>query len=217
MRSRSERLALVLLHRAAAEALEARLKREAIDLFEQEQSADTWKLPDGQVITATTHDRQSVSDRDALLDYLERHTGAVQTVTTREVSDAFLKPFLAGLIPYVVREGKEARRATAQERRQPGATFPVMDTEGREVPGVQWTAGGLLYGVSLKPDPKRTERLAFVVGDYADGDCTFEEMVQDADTDDEAVAADEPHRPPLEIPVIHVQRGGIRYQAPLEG
>ena len=203
-----------MLHRAAADALEARLKREAIDLFEQEQSADTWSLPDGKVVTAVTHDRQDVTDQEALLNYLEEYTGAVQTRTVREVSDSFLKPFLAALEPYVDRTeaGMQPRRATAKERRQPGATFPVRDNQGTPVPGVRWTTGGSLYSVSIKPDSARKEHLAFCASDYADGECTFEEMVADAERDHEALAAEPP--PPLELPEVTVKRGGISFPLP---
>jgi hypothetical protein len=211
-RSRAERLALVALHRAAAEALEARLKREALDLFEQEQSADTWKLPDGQVITATTNNRQDVVDREALLDHLEAHTAAVTRREVREVPDGFLKSYLASLSPVVEREDGTVRLASTKERKEPGATFPACDPNGVIVPGVRWTAGGLLYSVSIKLDPARREYLASHAMDYASGESTWAEMVEDADTDHEALAADQDPPMTLELPDMQVQRGGIRFE-----
>jgi hypothetical protein len=180
VRSREERLALHALHKAAAAALEASLKSEAIDEYEAHGSAATWRFGEDQedlVVASVAHSHAEATDQEAMLDFLEQHTSLTIRREVREVSEEGLKTWLATLEPMVEIEGKDPeenfpiwRPATAKERREPGATFPCRDSHGRMVSGVRWVAGGKLSSVAIRLSSP-TKRLAGTLArQYADGD-----------------------------------------------
>lgn len=185
MRSREERLALHALHRAAAAALEASLKTEAIDEYEAHGSAATWRFGEEQedlVVASVAHSHAEPTDQETMLDFLEQHTALTIRREVREVHPEALKDWLASLEPMVPIEGQDDeeptiwRPATAKERREPGATFACRDSHGRMVPGVRWVAGGKLSSVAIRLSSP-TKRLAGTLAkQYADGDLNWENL-----------------------------------------
>lgn len=162
-RTRKERYALLLAHRAAAQALEASLKTEMADTFEREGARETWDLPGlGQVVGSVSHDSVSIHDPAALIDWLNtNHSHQVREVHTKEViNPGWLKDvFLAGLTPM----------DPDDEEPGPGATTLLMDADGTVVPGVRWIRGGGYAGAAVKPDSSTTRRLREAADRYAIG------------------------------------------------
>jgi hypothetical protein len=185
MRSREERLRLHALHKAAATALEASLKSEAIDEYEEHHSAATWRFGEDQedlVVASVEHSHAEAADQEAMLDFLEQHTALTIRREVREVNQDALKTWLGELEPMVWQPEQQCdhpegdcdegswRPATAKERREPGATFDCRDAHGRMVPGVRWVAGGKLATVAIRLS-NPTKRLAGTLAkQYADGD-----------------------------------------------
>jgi hypothetical protein len=174
--NRADRLRLHALHQAAANALAASLKDEAVEVYEKEGSADRWKLAAGEVYVSTTTTGAHIEDREVFLDYLEEHTAAVQRIEVRTVPDSFMESFLTkGVEPVVLDagqtpEGPEAARTpTAKELGVRGATFSVQDANGRLVPGVRYVVGGGFFSAGIKLDAGLKRELAMRAYDYAAG------------------------------------------------
>jgi hypothetical protein len=147
----------VALHKAAAAALEASLKDEAEKDWIDHETAITWRW--GEDRLSTNHNSQGwkVSDSEALLDFLEQRTSAVQKTVVRSLPDGFLDSWMQDL-------------AMDSEGR-PRATFSM---EGNPVvPGVVWEEGGGLKSISLviSDGGKRAARQA--VQAYVEGDAPF--------------------------------------------
>lgn len=184
-RTREERLYLHALHRAAATALEASLKAEAIDEYEAHGSAATWRFGEDQddlVVASVEHSRAEATDDEAMLDFLEQYTSMTYRREVREVNPDALKGWLAGLKPMVqMNEADDAvpaiwREATAKERKQAGATFACMDAEGHLIPGVHWVAGGRLASVSIRLSSSRKSQAGKLARQYADGELSWENL-----------------------------------------
>lgn len=161
-RTRAELLQLMLVHKAAAAAAEAELKGRAEALFATEGSADTWRLPGGQVITGQTRDRATIVDREAFLVWLAKaypHQVTTRTVTiTEPINERWiaeeLLPALTPLDP---------------DELAPGEQTQLMHEDGALVPGVTWAKGGGLSGVSIRPDSAVTRRLRAAAQAYIEG------------------------------------------------
>lgn len=165
-RTRAELLQLQMVHGAAAAAAEAELKDRARQLFAEEGSADTWRLPGGQVIVQLTNDRAEIADRDAFLAWLAAaypHQVTTRTIVVTEVINEkwLTEELLASLTPL---DPDEA---------DPGEATMLMDAEGTIVPGVTWRKGGGLYGVSVRPDATVKRRLKEAAAAYIDGTGTL--------------------------------------------
>lgn len=164
-RTRKQRYALMLAHRAVAQALESSLKTEMADTFEREGARETWDLPGlGQVVGSVSHDSVSIHDMDALVDWLNTYHGhQVREVHTKEViNPGWLKDvFLAGLTPM---DADDPDFEPA-----PGDSTLLMDAEGTIVPGVRWVKGGGYAGASVKPDSSTARRLKEAAVKYAIG------------------------------------------------
>lgn len=162
-RTRKERYALMLAHRAAAQALEQDLKDEMAGSFEREGARETWDLPGlGQVIGAVSHDSVEITDRPALLAWLEVNLPHQVHQVTEVINPNWLKDvFLPGLI--AVDPDDEV------DEPAPGDRAMVMDSDGTVVPGVQWRRGGGYAGASVRPDSSTTRRLKIAATAYAIG------------------------------------------------
>jgi hypothetical protein len=170
---RDELLRLHALHKAAAAALEAQLKNQALDEYTSHGAAVTWRLSDGQVITGIQQDAVRVVDREAFLDYLEEHTAAVQRVEVRSVPGAFEESFLEKAVAAVKDPSDWATpdhpEAPTKLERSPGEGFPVADAEGRIVPGLQFVAGGRVSSISIRLDDTAKEITRRAAARYAEG------------------------------------------------
>jgi hypothetical protein len=183
-RSREERLHLHALHKAAATALEASLKNDAIDEYERQGSAATWRFGEDQddlVVTSIAHAHAEAVDTEAMLDFLEQWTEMTYRREVREVNPDALKGWLATLAPVVEVpdggvSGKLYRSPTKQELKAPGARFTVADDHGRIVPGVEWVAGGRLESVSIRLSGPRKRQAGVLAKQYADGDLSWENL-----------------------------------------
>lgn len=159
-RTRAQLLQLMLAHEAAAAACKAALRDEAAELFTKHGSADTWRLPGGQVITSQTHDRASIVDEPAFLAYLAK----VQPhqVTTRTVTEPVNRK-------WVLEEFLPALQPLDPDELEAGEQTQLMDAEGTLVPGVTWAKGGGLSSVTVRPDSAVTRRLRAAAEAYAAG------------------------------------------------
>jgi hypothetical protein len=173
--NRAETLRLHALHKAAATALEARLKSEAVGEYTDQGAAVTWRLTGGTVSTRLAHNRATETDHEALLDYLEEHTAAVQRIETRQVPDAFLETFLAEEVSPVVFEEDGSARPPERTELEPGATFYVVDRKGVVVPGVRYTVGGRISSIAIELERELKSTAAKAAAQYADGSLTAEE------------------------------------------
>lgn len=165
-RTRKQRYALMLAHKAAASALEASLKDEMADSFEREGARETWDLPGlGLVVGAVTQDSVEITDKDALVDWLNTYyPHQVHEVHRKEVINPgwLANVLLPALVP-MDEEGGEPGGS-------PGARALLVDNKiGTIVPGVRWTRGGNLAGVSVRPDSDTRRRLNLAAADYAIG------------------------------------------------
>lgn len=162
LRTRAELLQLKMVHGAAAAAAEAELKGRAAQLFTDEGSADTWRLPGGQVIVQLTNDRAEIVDREAFLAWLAAaypHQVRTEVITVRTVINEKwlaeeLLPTLTPLDPGELEAGEQTQ---------------LMDAEGTLVPGATWRKGGGLHAVSIRPDSTVARRLKAAAAAYIDG------------------------------------------------
>ena len=164
-RTRKERYALMLAHRAAAQALEQDLKDEMAGSFVREGTRETWDLTGlGQVIGSVSHDAVEIIDKDTLIDWLNTNLPhQVHEVHRKEVINPgwLANVFLPGLIP--VDPDDEV------EEPAPGDTALLMTGDGTVVPGVQWRRGGGYVGASVRPDSSTVRRLKTAATAYALG------------------------------------------------
>lgn len=177
---RDELLRLHALHVAAADALEARLKNEARDEYEEHRMGLSWRLADGTVTTNLAHDGARVSNEEAFMDYLEEHTAAVQRVEVRNVPGEFRKTFLLEeIFPVVLlSEGGDWREPFRKELKA-GARFPAMSkTTGKLVPGVEYVHGGSLVSISLKLEDGVKKIARNAAAQYADGVISAEQLFE---------------------------------------
>jgi hypothetical protein len=161
-RTRADLLMLRMVHGAASAAAEAELKSRAAKLFEEEGSADTWRLPGGQVITQETKDRAAIVDREAFLRWLANaypHQVEVESVVVRTVINE----------RWLTEELLPSLKPMDPDELAPGEQTQLMDAEGTLIPGVTWSKGGGLYGVSIRPDSAVTRRLKAAAAAYIDG------------------------------------------------
>jgi len=176
---RTELLRLHALHKAAAEALEAKLKNAALDEYTEQDTAVSWRLSHGLVTTGIQAGGVVTSNREDLLDYLEEHTAAVQRIETRDVSGAFLESFMDKAVAPVVVEtdsdGNTFTRPPLEQEMTPGATFPVADAEGRIVPGLQYVTGGRVSSISIRLSDATKAASRKAAARYADGELSAEE------------------------------------------
>jgi hypothetical protein len=176
--NRAELLRLHALHKAAAAALEARLKNEALDEYTNHGAAVTWRLSEGQVITGIQQDTVRVVDREAFLDYLEEHTAAVQRVEVRSVPAAFEESFLEKAVTPVKDPSDWTDgfpEAPTKQERSPGEGFPVTDAQDRIVPGLQFVAGGRVASISIRLDDTVKEITRRAAARYAEGGLSDQE------------------------------------------
>ena len=169
-RPRSQLAPLIALHRAAAEALEAELKNQAEEEYTAQGTSVTWRWGAERLSTNLVRAGATITDREALFDWLERNTAAVTTRTVREVSPAFLEDFLSDLAINLDTEDE----AEVKRSKQRGELFTVFDHRtGGIVPGVRFTTGGTLSSISLviSDAAKRYARQA--VEAYVQGDAPF--------------------------------------------
>jgi hypothetical protein len=161
IRSREDRLALLLVHEAAARALRASLKDEATANYRDHGSADTWRMGGGKVTTNLSKSGAAITDHDAFVAWVaERYPTEVttRTVVIREVRNPkWLEELLAGLDPM------------DPEELDAGESTACVDSDGRIIPGAIWTMGGRMVSISVYPDKDITRRLDKVAGDYAAG------------------------------------------------
>lgn len=162
-RTRAELLQLMMAHKAAAAEAEAELKKRARDLFETEESADTWRLPLGQVITALTHDRVEITDMDALVEWLNTfYSHQVREVHRKEV----INP------AWLTEQLFPSFRPMDPEENDPRTL--LMDPRTNEpVPGVCWIKGGGLHQISVKPDADAVRLLRAAAKQYIEGTGTM--------------------------------------------
>lgn len=182
--NRADLLRLHALHKAAAAALEARLKNAALGEYTDNATAVSWRLPDGMVLTGLQNDHASVMSEEMFLDYAEEHASAVTRREVREVPKSWQEGFLKTVRPVVVElatEPEEKVETTLREPTKaelvPGATFSVVDLDGRIVPGVTFTVGGRISSISIRLDDEAKETSRKAAYEYAAGDITLEELL----------------------------------------
>lgn len=140
-------MALLLMHAAAAAALEESLKAEAQREHEENGTAASWRMEPATITASLARDRAEVTDETAFWGYLKaRYPDEFMTVT-------------------VPRNSKwvNAMRATFAARpvRDEGGrtTGAVMDEEGTVVPGLRFDRGGRFLSASVKPNPAHADVL----------------------------------------------------------
>lgn len=171
MRSRAERYALMLTHRAVAAALEASLKNDAAGEYEREGVRVTWDLPDGQVVASLRHDAIEVTDEAAFLEWLAvAYSHQVERVCRLEVINPnwVSKTLLASLEP--IPEDDEDDVEIPPASMPAGSRLTAVDpSTGTVVPGVRWTRGGGLASVSVKPNQSVMRGLNLAAAAYVEG------------------------------------------------
>lgn len=137
---RDDRVALLLMHRAAAEALEESLKAEAQREHEEHGTAASWRMAPATVTTNLANDRAEVTDEASFWGYLKaRWPGEFITVTIpRNMKWVNL-----------MRHSFATRPVRGQDGRATGA---VLDEEGTVVPGLRFERGGRFLSASIKPN-----------------------------------------------------------------
>lgn len=149
--NRAEMMRRWLAHKLAAAACEKALKGEAQRAFDEQGSADTWRMPGaGTLSVSLAHDRASVTDDAAFMEWFaKRYPTEVVTVTRVEVRNPeWVKTMLAGL------------EAVDPDELEPGDATMVCDPEGGEiVPGVEWRKGGRFLSASIRPDSDLERRM----------------------------------------------------------
>lgn len=192
MRSRGELLRLSLLHKALASALEAELKSRILDAYEHERVFESVKTNYGEAYAAQTQPRGVVKDEEPFHDYLEEYTSITIRQEVRVASPSGVDSFLAESITPVVfvaeeelgkipghvrvffqRPGLEPggyREAEEEELAEPGKEFPVVDRQGRLVPGVSWFTGGTVHNVTMKGSSAASTRARRLAKQYATGE-----------------------------------------------
>lgn len=144
---RDDRVALLLMHRAAAEALEESLKAEAQHEHEEHGTAASWRMAPATITANLANDRAAVVDEAAFWGYLkERHPGEFHTVTVPR------NPKWVNLM----RAAFAKRPVRGQDGRATGA---VMDEEGSVVPGLAYERGGRFLSASVKPNEEHARVL----------------------------------------------------------
>lgn len=161
-RTRDELLRMKLEADALSNAAEAELKRRARQLWEVERSADTWRLPLGQVQTALTHDRAAIKDREAFLAWLANavpHQVKVEVIEVRTVINErwLVEEYLPTLLPM------------DPEETDPGEQTLLSTADGELVPGVAWLKGGTLHQVSIVGDKTVQRSLRLGATAYIEG------------------------------------------------
>jgi hypothetical protein len=169
-RIRADLTRLIALHQAAAAAMEAELKNAAEEEFTAQRTSVTWRWGADRVTTNIAHAGATITDKEALFDWLEKNTAAVTKRTIREVPASYLESFLGVLaINLDTEDAEEVERSG-----KPGEQFTVFDpSSGGIVPGVRWITGGSLKSISLviSDAAKRAARSA--VQAYVQGDAPF--------------------------------------------
>lgn len=145
-----------MAHSAAAAALEKRIKAKVRAAYDEEGSADTWRLAAGSVSASLDHDRVEVVDEEAWLDWVRQHHPD-EIVMVPTVRPASREALLGGLLP------------VDPDELEPGEATSCMDSDGTVVPGVALRRGGTFRSVSLRPDSDTKRRLAAAAEAYASG------------------------------------------------
>lgn len=161
--NRAELVRRYAAHKAAAAACEKALKDEAWRIFDEEESADTWRLPRvGKVSVSLSTPGAHVidKDKDKFMDWVAvRYPTEVVTevVTVRSVRNpAWLSDLLTRLIP-----------ADPKKLGPDDATFCEGD-EGEIIPGVEWRPGGRYLHASITVDPQLKRQFAAAARAYVE-------------------------------------------------
>lgn len=171
-RTRSERMRLMMAHKAAYRALEASLKDDAAEEYEREHVGVSWRLPSGgSIFTSHAHDAVVVTDHAAFLAWVERaYPDEVQTV--KQVRESWFTAFSKHGLAVISND--DNGDITNPDEGAPGERFEVADANGGElVPGLRWVRGGGLTSVSVKVDKDAERRMNLAAAAYAQGTGTM--------------------------------------------
>lgn len=146
--NREEKARLLLMHRAAAAALEADLKLAVRREREDHGTAASWRTSAATIVANIAKDRVVVTDDQPFLAYLRQEW-------SEEIHEV-LAPRSAS---WADARRKDLARFAERDPDTKKPTGRLVDAEGTVIPGVRFEPGGGYLSASITPDKKVTEVL----------------------------------------------------------